>query len=749
MNLSTHRVQMQNHQQTAQRLIDYSATLKQLFQDQWFYVWSFSPQNMFVIDQQNKRLIIADGLIEVIFHEQADRLVQFSTPHTDISVQKIADYIFNDIEFICRDLKAINPLILQSKVQLFRQLLVEEVFRWVDGENRIEQFLYNLSECEAHQIDQLMIDAGYYSEFHLEQYATSGITLPLSVELNFKHLSLMNSVLGENFLSIQNLIPVYEKLCFAASQFIPATIYRIIEITLPERFCLADILLHQKNFELLMEHAQQNPKLLAFTQRMRRSYWSDRNILSKDVFLQANSEYWDDHEQSQQTYIEIADLVEQTQVRFPVCYFKRTVNWLFKQEESVIDWVAQHFKNPNVRVTLAALSFIDTRHYHPHVVLLTFKYFKSIAARFFVQSCSQYAEQQHWFERIDSEQKITGPSLGVLVNAPDAHSFGLISENLNENLISKLESQHMEAALSHIHVEEGDHPSQAQVVTHSTPLKISRPTPKAIPPSILYVEEWLNALQQQNEVNPHTAKHVFKYLNRVMQAYMLFLQQRILEIPVELIEFIEPETQENPFFFHALKHHHLNVDAFRSHFKHTHERLNHPISVFDRYVADYLIDLFARNKNIAKNVTWQGFYQQAVKWHQEVYFQDTLLQIKQRTHLEFWPRISLQETYSMGKWAFTELCNIEAIIYESLNYKHCLALSYTELIVAGQYVAFHMSALDDKRTDLTLGCFYRAQQLEFDQLRLPSNEKPDAELFVVANQFIERVNLDLKAHQQR
>ena len=65
----------QNHQQTAQSLLDHSATLKQLFQDQWFYLWTLTPQNLWVIDTKNKQLLIADGLVKVKFSENIKSLV--------------------------------------------------------------------------------------------------------------------------------------------------------------------------------------------------------------------------------------------------------------------------------------------------------------------------------------------------------------------------------------------------------------------------------------------------------------------------------------------------------------------------------------------------------------------------------------------------------------------------------------------------------------------------------------------------
>ncbi|MBP6114371.1 MAG: hypothetical protein KA474_06590, partial [Acinetobacter sp.] len=119
----------QNHQQTAQSLLDHSATLKQLFQDQWFYLWTLTPQNLWVIDTKNKQLLIADGLVKVKFSENIKSLVQISSTHKNINIENIIDFIFNQMTFLIRDFKAQHSLFLQTKVQLFRQLLVEEAFK--------------------------------------------------------------------------------------------------------------------------------------------------------------------------------------------------------------------------------------------------------------------------------------------------------------------------------------------------------------------------------------------------------------------------------------------------------------------------------------------------------------------------------------------------------------------------------------------------------------------------------------------
>lgn len=689
MNLNVQNTQMQNHQQTAQKLLDHSSVLKQIFQDQWFYLWSLNPQNLFQIDPQQHQLSIADGLIQIKFLNQDEmsnqlgqaELIQCITSNPKIDVQKIADFVFNEMSFLIRDLKAQHPLFLQSKVQLFRQLLVEEVFRWVDGENRIEQFLYNLSELDAEQLDQIMMQSGYYQHPHLTEFAVAGRSIPLQVELNFKHLSLVNSVLGENFLNVQQIIPLYDQLCFSADQFIPTYLFRMIETTFDDHFTLSQVLNYQTDFKLLSYHAQQQPNLLGFSHWIKRGFWQDPDIFAKRNFIQGGVEYWD----------------EGISTQFPLFYSKRCINWLFKQDALVIDWVASHLDDINIRIAVTALSFVDSSQIHPQVILETLRYFKRITGRVIVQECFQYAKRWHWFdlEDLDQQQSI--------------------------------------AYYKHHYALKNSHKAQNAEQQHRT----------EISDSILYVEEWLHLLHLVSKDEPQITKQVYNRLYRVMQAYMLFLQNIIRDLPEALVAYMRPDLQQDPKFQHILQQHQICADEFRKNFKHPVIQQNRMTSVFDSYVADYLVDYFYHYTTLAKNVSWSGLYQQAVDWHQQIDFQTTLSKLRQRIFKDSWRRVSPQKIMFSDHWKFEELNSLEQIIHESVSYKHCLALSYTERIADGEYVAFHMTHLDNENLHLTLGCYFKFEQLHFDQLRLPNNEQADRSIQLDALAFIHKVNQHL------
>ena len=675
MTLDMQKSSSQNHQAIAQKLLDQSTVLKQLFQDQWFYLWDLTPENIFIVDELQHQLVIANGLVRVHFSEESDQVVQFSSDHTDLNVQKIVDFICHDLSFLIRDLKVQHSLFLQTKVQLFRQLIVEQVFEWVDGENRIEHFLYNLSVDQAKSLDEIMMGAEYYDQTYLTEFALNGKEIPLEVELNFKHLSLINSILGQNFLPVNQLIPYYDELCYSGSKFIPKPLYRIIESSFDEQFNFAQVIEHQRDFKLLAEHARQHPHLLAFSQWIKRGYWQYTDIFSKKNFLEAHVVYWD----------------ERLPNKFPLFYYKRTVNWLFKQDQLVIDWIANNIENLNARITVTALSFVDTSQIHPQVGLQTLKYFESITIHLFISDISHYADEQGWFD-LDSSLK----------ERNFKHPYFLRQNHKHEQ--------------------------------HRIKGKIE------ITDSVLYTEEWLNLLFYASKDDQRIAKQAYARISRVIQAYMLHVQKLIQDIPEPLIAFIHPESQQHPKFAQLLKSYQMSVDDFRAIFKHASTRTHRAVSVFESYVADYLGDFFYDHLPLPKSVTWSGLYQQALRWHQQAHFQETLAKLRKRILIDQWKMISPHELMFTDHWKFEELNSLEQIIHESVNFKHCLALAYTEKIASGEYVAFHMTNLEDQNIHLTLGCFFKFDQLHFDQLRLPNNEIAPKNIEMDAKDFIHKVN---------
>lgn len=657
---------MHPHQWTAQSLLNIAPALMQVFQDQWAYLQDINAENMLQICHSPQHISIANGLFVIEFDEEV--LIRLSKPNKELSFEKISQFILKHIPFFTGHQVAQHPTTVKTNVQLLRQTLIEQIFEWVDAENRIEQFLYTISQQDAHAIDHLLMQQNYYDQAYLTKFVEIGQTIPLEVELNLKHLCLANSVQGEQFISVQALIPHYEKFCFSAQRFMPKAIYDLVRCFYPEQFHLVDLLNKKTDFSLLMQHAQEKPHMLPFAKLMHRGYWQYQNLLDKKQFLDAKSVYWD----------------ESLLARRPVFYQTKTVNWLFKQSFELNLWISQSIQSPNLRVAITALSLVDCSYVHPHVILMTLKYFQNIAARLLLADCHALAIQQHWFLQAENTQyRLNGHT-----------------EHLEQKMV--------------------------------------------ISSSMLYIEEWLALLHILSQKNQKIIKQSYLKLSRAMQAYMIFLHQTVQNIPSELYEFIEPSAQQHDDFFKILKQYQISVSDFRQHFKHYIPHQNRSMSIFDSYVADYLLEHFSQQKVLNKNMTWQGLFQHAYEWHQQLEFDVALTHLKYKVNIEEWERLSPEAVIYFEEWYFEELHQLQRVIQESVDYKHCLAHVYAERMSVYEYVAFHVYAEQNPEQCLTLGCLYQNGQLQFDQLKYPSNRAADEACLNKVYAFIAEFNLTLR-----
>lgn len=650
------------HQKTARALLQISDDLNQIYLDQWQYLQHITAQNMLEIDAERHVLSLANGLLKLHFSNDAPMLrIEYAFP--DKKYDKLEQFLLVDMPFFTGNQTSQHPTTVKTRSQVLRQTLIEQVFEWIDGEDRIERFIYNISLHDAMAIDHLLIQENYYSETHLSNFVNLGHQIPLEVELNLKHLCLVNSIQGELFIQVNALLQYYDRVCYAAKHFMPAEVYRIIETTFIEQFHLNALLKQQKELQILIPHAKQHANVLGFSRLMLRGYWQQRDLLARKYFLEDQPRYWDDV------------LIHQ----FPIFHYSRTVNLLFKQDALVNDWLSQHINHPSVRISMTALSFVDCSDIHPQVMLLTLRYFKNIAARLFLSDCNAYASEHQWF---------------------------------SDEQLAQMERKGIKKG--------------------SVRLPLSN--------SILYIEEWLKLLRYKTQDNPQVLKQVYLKLSRVMQAYMRFLQQLTTQIPSDLVVFIDPDCQQQPEFFHLLKQHKLKVDDFRCVFRHSNTATAGSISVFSSDVADYLVEFFHQRRKVSKNVTWQGLYQQACRWHMYIRRQKAYDQLRARVSVDSWESISPMTLMYHGGWRYQELNSLEDIVQESIYFKHCLAISYTERIVEHEYVAFHMQHLNDPSLKLTLGCHFQYGRLEYDQVRLQNNTIPEHNVIVSAQLFVDELN---------
>ena len=655
------------HQKTAQALLQLSDVLNQIYLDQWHYLAHVTAQNMLEIDTTAHILSFANGLIKLHFSVQQP-LLRIEYAYPDKKYDKLTQFLLREMPFFTGNFASQHPTTVKTRSQVLRQTLIEQVFEWIQGEDRIERFIYNISLGDAEAIDELLISENYYHEAHLTQFAKYGIQVPLEVELNLKHLCLVNSVQGEYFIQVNALVQHYDRMCYSANRFMPQALYRIMEITFVDQFHLEMLLDQQDELQILIPHAIQYPHLLGFSRLMQRGCWQNQDIFSKHNFLQKNAFCWDEM------------LLKQS----PVAHYSRTVNWLFKQDALVNDWISQQINHPSIRITMVALSFNDCSAIHSQVMLQTLRYFRGVAARLFLGECHEYAKRHHWFDPI---------------NRIDV----AISTN-NSSVVNQ------------------DMPTQE--ITHS----------------ILYIEEWLNLLQQKSQSNPQVVKQVYLRLSRVIQAYMRFLQQLSLQLPKELIPYIDPNKQQQPEFFYLLKQYKLKTDDFRQLFRHPSVPLLGSISVFSSDVADYLLEYFQQRRDMSKNVTWTGLFAQSCRWHIHLRRQQSYQELRGRVQVESWQRVSPMPVMYFSGWSFKELHSLDDIVEESMSFKHCLAVSYTERIVEHEYVAFHMQHLHETELSLTLGCHFNYGRLEFDQVRLQNNIIPDYSIISSAQLFVDELN---------
>ena len=225
--------------------------------------------------------------------------------------------------------------------------------------------------------------------------------------------------------------------------------------------------------------------------------------------------------------------------RLPLFDCQRAVNWLFKQSDEVLDWISNNIQHSSVRVAVTALSFVDSHHIHPQIILATLQYFQYVSARLFIHSIHEYAIQHEWFQ--------------------SEHNQSFVLKGTRQSF----DDQRI-----------------------------------AISPSILYLDEWMELLRNMAKMDDQLTKKVYLNLSRVMQAYMQHLYRITAHLPDEVLAYIQPQSQQNRDFYTVLRRYQITFTEFRQlfymHGGHMRE------SVFDNYVRDYLVEYFSNHKHIPK-----------------------------------------------------------------------------------------------------------------------------------------------------
>ncbi|OTG60692.1 hypothetical protein B9T29_11025 [Acinetobacter sp. ANC 3903] len=372
------------YQGIAKQLLRISKNLNDIFQDQLHLVGHLNAQNMFRIDQERNVVQVANGLFQLQFYAPESGLK--SILHCDFTylgqkAELLEEFILHDLYFLTNDLKPQHSLYLRQKAQQLRQLLLDQVYLWVHGAERVSAYLKNISLPEAEIIDQLMMKANIYSFAVLTDSVVNKKALPEAVIQLLQEICSVQRVYGDEFSPIQSLMEALDEFCFSAAQFLPAPMYRIMALSFEERFNLHELIEHQDDIQLLYRHAQEQSALLGFVRLMRRELWQRDDLLSKQNFLDTSTVVW-----------------QKKVAKFPLFDYPRAVNWLFKQSAEVLDWLSRNIQQSSVRVAVTALSFVDSSQVHSQVILATLQYFQHCSARMFIHSCHYFAMQEAWFE---------------------------------------------------------------------------------------------------------------------------------------------------------------------------------------------------------------------------------------------------------------------------------------------------------------------------------------------------------------
>lgn len=357
------------HRQIAQLILGFSPDLTAMQHQQWKILGNLNAENMFRIDQEKQTIFIMNEMFHISFalvHNQHTPFIQYNFNDQDQHAELLEDFFLNDVGFLTDQLNEQHSLFLKNKAQQLRELIAKQIYQWVDGPTRVIACLNQMSMAQAELLDRRLMVLGMAKYACFAQSKQMGTDLDPALQQHFSQLCALHIVNGEDFLPLQGLMDCYDELCHSAAQFLPSALYRIATLTFEQKFNLDELLDHQMDFALLQPYALQQSHVLSFVRLMNRELWHKDDLLAKQNFLQPNAQIW-----------------QKKVARLPIFDYSRTVNWLFKQDAMVLDWLSAHIQHSHVRIAVTALSFVDTSQIHPCIILLTLQYFQHTCARMF------------------------------------------------------------------------------------------------------------------------------------------------------------------------------------------------------------------------------------------------------------------------------------------------------------------------------------------------------------------------------
>nr|MBP8207568.1 hypothetical protein [Acinetobacter sp.] len=226
------------YQWVAKQLFRISKALNEIFQDQLNIVTDLNAQNMFRIDQERYCVYIANGLFQLQFSAPTSTpaSVQSSILSCDFNylgqkAELVEEFILHDLYFLTGDLKPQHSLFLRQKAQQFRQVLLDQVYLWVDGAERVSIFLKQLSLLQAEMIDHLLMKADFYQSTVLTDCVINETQVPEPIIQMLQEICSIQGVCADEFLPLQPLMECLDDFCFSAAQFLPRPMYRILALS--------------------------------------------------------------------------------------------------------------------------------------------------------------------------------------------------------------------------------------------------------------------------------------------------------------------------------------------------------------------------------------------------------------------------------------------------------------------------------------------------------------------------------------
>src|SRR5690554_6469653 len=172
----------------AQQCLRISQELNQLYLDQMAMIGHLTAQNLFKIQQGQYRIELLDGLFYIQFYTAyaldsgtAPVLVESHFYFQQYKAEALEEFFLQDIYFLTGDSKPQHSLYLRDKAKQLRKLILNQVYAWVNGLERVSEFLQQMSIVQAEIIDQQLIKAGLYTAPVMQNFIQDEQEIPQQI----------------------------------------------------------------------------------------------------------------------------------------------------------------------------------------------------------------------------------------------------------------------------------------------------------------------------------------------------------------------------------------------------------------------------------------------------------------------------------------------------------------------------------------------------------------------------------------